>query len=155
MIDVTFEELSPITGQQEVIVELTDTGLLTKLCMGSGYYTDSSLVLGSDAQIQYESTLPRICIDKRHVDVENLVWYPFVFSLDKAVIFPDEGDTKRMVWKVCEIIDFTDDDVKNYPNAIIRRKVDVDNCIEFNADAFSNAFEKLYELNLPKHKEIG
>jgi hypothetical protein len=155
MINETFEEVSPITGEQEVIVELTDTGLLTKLCMGSGYYTDSSLELGSDAQIQYESTLPRICIDKRHVDVENLVWYPFVFSLDKAVIFPDESDNKKMVWKVCEIIDFTEDDIKNYPNARIKRKVDVDNCIEFKADAFTAAFEKLYQLNAPKYREIG
>lgn len=155
MIDQTLEEKSPITGKDEVIVELSDSGLLTKLCMGSGYYTDSSLVLGSDNQIQYESTLPRICIDKRHIDVDNCVWYPFVFSLDTAVIFPDEGNERKLVWKVCAIVDFTDDDIKSYPNAKIKRKVDVDNAFEFEADGFRFAFEKLYELNAPKYREIG
>lgn len=155
MISETLEEKSPITGKDEVIVELTDSGILTKLCMGSGYYTDSSLVLGSDNQIQYESTLPRICIDKRHIDVDNSVWYPFIFSLDKAVIFPDEGDNRKLVWKVCAIVDFTKDDIKSYPNAEIQRKVDVDNAIEFESNGFALAFEKLYELNAPKYREIG
>jgi hypothetical protein len=31
----------------------------------------------------------------------------------------------------------------------------VDNSIEFDAEGFSLAFEKLYELNAPKYREIG
>jgi hypothetical protein len=154
MISETLEEKSPITGKDEVIVELSDSGLLTKLCMGSGYYTDSSLALGSDNQIQYESTLPRICIDKRHIDLDNCVWYPFVFSLDTAVIFPDEGENRKLVWKVCAIVDFTKDDLETYPNAEIQRKVDVDNAFEFEATSFREAFEKLFELNAPKYREV-
>jgi hypothetical protein len=74
--------------------------------------------------------------------------------LDTAVIFPDEGEERKMVWKVCAIVDFTKDDVETYPNAEIQRKVDVDNAFEFEATSFREAFEKLFELNAPKYREV-
>lgn len=151
----TYDEVSPITNNMSVLVETDEaTGITYKICMESGYVTNSFLLEGSKTTNDLSSSIPRIAFDSRIVDRFNQVWIPTMESTEFAAIYPtvDPNDAQSFIWQVTPIKKLNEDERKNYPNPekegeYLDSFVDFDESVEFPQSSFFEAFDYFVSLS--------
>ena len=93
---------SPITKREEVLVEYDDKNGESKMCIGSGFFTNEyplNYKKHPDFEIgKYEKNMPRLMKDLRFDDGESY-WYPTTIQTNEGMVFPD-GESKDQ-WKWC------------------------------------------------------
>ena len=83
-------EISPFTDKKSVIVEKTDTGIETRICMDTGYTTNSDYKIGSENIKKVEESTSRLIKELRFSDILlNQYWYPTTAMFSTGMIYPD------------------------------------------------------------------
>lgn len=146
------DEISPITGNKSVVVDQDPaTGLISKLCLESGYTTNSFLIDGSKTMQDLETQLPKIARDLKVVDQLGWVWIPMMQNTEKAVIYPF-GTKEEWVWQVSplsvgDVVEKEDDETfnPNDPGNYQMIEVNYQEAKEFKSSEFRQAFEYLID----------
>ena len=147
----TFDEISPITKEQTVMVDVDSSGVKHKLCMKSGYATNDRLINDSEYTIESLSKSPALVNNFKIVDDEGYVWIPMNSSTNHAAILPveDKDDETTFNWAVCPITKSSEDYFNpENPNEKYGYKIDFDNCTLFPMMDFIEAFETFLYKNL-------
>lgn len=151
---LNYDELSPITGNMCVMVELDATkGEHMKLCMESGYQTFDSWKDGTDIVEKFLSVSPELVKTTKFIDDNNNVWVKIIMMTPDVVLNPDlvigEDDNVKMIWKV-STFRLLDEGVLPDKNMVTvqigdRFKVlDEDTCSIFDELDFENATLEFY-----------
>lgn len=147
MIELKYDEISPITNNLCVIVDTTESGQKSYMCMESGFVTNESLLIDSDNIITHESYISQLMRDAKCVDYSRgLVWYPTYIHVGNYVLYCT-GDQENLTWEVATIVALSDEEIGNYPipgrNAeFYDARIDTDTAIQYAN--FGNAMEALY-----------
>jgi hypothetical protein len=147
-----YDEKSPITGNQCVLVETDEhTGLTSYMCMESGFTCHEKLTIDSDYTQKYEETITQLMRDVKHIDQERgLVWYPSFIHINGVGMLYTIGNTASdMHWQMAQVVDITGDERLKYPvpgkeNEYFTSRLDVENALTFDAMNFENALDALY-----------
>jgi hypothetical protein len=145
----TYDELSPITGNMSVLVDRDEsTGMISKMCIESGYTTNSFLVEGSKTMEQLRTTIPRIAYNLKFVDDKNNVWIPTMQSTEFSSMYPfeDPNNPNDFIWRITPIKKLSEEESKKYPNPdkpgeFMDSYIDFENSKDFPKEDFAKAFE--------------
>ena len=147
---ITYDAISPVTGNQCVLEEADErTGVVSMICMETGYTTTDKLVHESDAQETYEAGLTELMKEARIIDAVGLCWYPAFMQLPGAMIYPD-GTATDFHYEVAEVIDIVGDEREKYPvpgkeGEYFTARLDVENASQFEMKEFETALNFFYE----------
>ena len=136
---------SPITKENHVIQELNDSSGVSKMCIGSGFFTNEyplNYKKHSDFPIEkYEENMPQIMKDVRFDDGESY-WYPTTIQTSDGMIYP-EGTKEKWYWSYTPIMKLSEDEVKNLSNGdtVYESKLDVAKTKRF--DRFMDACKEM------------
>lgn len=101
---LNYDEISPITGNLCVLVEMDQTqGQNMRLCMESGYHTFDNWKEGSEAVNIFLSAAPELIKDTAVVDEDQQVWVKIIMMTPDVVLNPDaqiSDDGVKLIWKV-------------------------------------------------------
>lgn len=98
---LTYDEISPITGNMCVLVEPDSTkNQNMRLCMESGYQTFDSWKEGSEIVDKFMSASPDLVRNTAMVDEEGNVWVKIIMMTPDVVLNPDIDDSLDSVWRV-------------------------------------------------------
>lgn len=153
--DNKFDEISPITNNLSVIVDTDDaTGITSKICMESGFTTNSFLKDGSKTLDELRNQIPKIAYELRVVDSDNNVWIPAMQSTEYAALYPidSQNENESFNWQVTPIKKLSEEESKKYPNPdkpgeFMSSYVDFQNSENFPQDSFMKAFESFINLS--------
>ena len=127
---------SPITNKDHVIQELSETSGVSKMCIGSGYFTNEyplNYKKHPDFPIEkYEENMPQIIKDVRFDDGESY-WYPTTIQTDSGMIYP-EGTKEKWYWSYTPIMKLSDEEAKKLSDGdtIYESKLDVSKTQRFD-----------------------
>jgi len=150
--------LSPIDGNSDYCFESHDerTGITSYLDYGTGYTSNSKLVIESDYVEQAEKQQPKLVTDLKVEDgLRNLTWYPSVINLPmQGMIFP-MGTQDEWHWEVMKVRDVTEEEKETYPlpdgkEGFFKTILDVKGKIDFASNDFMSALKEIggvVELN--------
>jgi len=147
---ITYDAKSPVTGNQCVLEEADEqTGVVSMICMETGYTTTDKLINGSDEQQAYESGLTELMREAKVIDAVGLCWYPAFMQLPGAMIYPD-GDKNNFYYEVAEVVEITGEERKDYPvpgkeGEYFTARLDVENATQFEMNKFETALNFFYE----------
>lgn len=146
-----FDEISPITKEQTVMVDVDSSGMKHRLCMKSGYATNDKLMNGSEHTIKSLLNSSVLVNNFKIIDEQGYVWIPMNSSTNHAAILPveDKDDDTTFNWAVCPISKYFDDYFNpENPNEKYGYKIDFENCSLFPMMDFIEAFETFLYKNL-------
>ena len=138
-------EQSPITNKKEVVVDIDDKQVESRLCIGSGFFTNEyplNYKKHPDFKIKkYEKNMPQLMKDLRFDDGESY-WYPTTIQLQDGIIFPEGKDADNWKWCYAPIEQLGEDDkVGDYESKINMAKAE-------RFDRFLEASKKLNGVDL-------
>lgn len=109
-------EISPITNTQSVIVEVNEDGMESRICMDTGYTTQTKYKIGDEKVIaEYEASTSQLIKDLRFTDEKlGQYWYLTTVMFTKGMIYP-EGTKEDWKWVYAPIIHISKKDQKEYP----------------------------------------
>ena len=111
-IDTT--EKSPFTGKTSVVVEEVN-GIETRICMDTGFTTNSEYKLGSAAVEKFEQSTAEIIRKLRHIDEDlQQYWYPTTVMFSTGIIYP-VGSEEEWEWSYAPIVELSKEEQKEYP----------------------------------------
>lgn len=149
-----YDELSPITGNRSVLIEAdTATNIESRICMESGYTTKDTLLIGSQAAMDYESMGMTEFMKAVKYDDENLgtVWYPAFIQMQHAMLYCERVDasSNTLVWKVAQVKEIDAKLRLQYPipgkdNEYYTSRLDVENALTFEKLQFKAALDQCY-----------
>lgn len=149
MLRLSYDEISPITGNKSVLVEQDPfTNDQVKLCMESGYQTylknwkSDNIELISDLEKQFPEDITKTKI----VDSNGNVWYKSYLVSRNVILFPEET-----VWKVALLVETDpgsgiDVDIPLTPETTVKKFVDIDNAKVFGLLEYENALFEFQQL---------
>jgi len=151
---MNYDEISPITGNQSVLIEADPTtGIESRICMESGYTTTERLKIGSQEAIDYENSgITQFMCDMKYSD-ESLgtIWYPAFIQMQSAMLYCERVDnaSNELIWKVARVINLFGDDRLKYPvpdkeNEYYTSRLDVENAHTFTKFKFKDALDQCY-----------
>jgi len=147
---ITYDAISPITGNECVLEEADEqTGVVSMICMETGFTTTDQLVFESEAQETYEAGLTELMKQARVIDAVGLCWYPAFMQLPGAMMYPD-GDASNFHYEIAEVVAITGEDRENYPvpgkdGEYFTARLDVENATHFEMKQFETALNFFYE----------
>jgi hypothetical protein len=136
---------SPITKKNHVLVDHDDKGGESKMCIGSGYFTNENPLnhkKNPDFDIsRYEKNMPKLMKDIRFDDGESY-WYPTTIQTDEGMIYP-EGTKEKWYWSFTPIKKLSKDESKKLSNkdTVYESKLDVSQTKRF--DRFLEACKEM------------
>ena len=108
-------DISPFTNNKSVIVETLENGVETRICMDSGFTTNSDYKIGSENIKKVEESTSRLIKELRFSDILlNQYWYPTTAMFSTGMIYPD-GTRDDWKWCYAPIIEMTEEEQKKYP----------------------------------------
>ena len=144
----------------------TEDGVIkTWLCMTSGYTSNTTMTLDSEALKKTLELTADLIRDLRQDHVppgggEKLAWFPTAITMpNKGMIFPEPiKKTKDWGWTVVKAIPIPEDERKNYPDAtnpgtFYKHKMDMKNLKRFDKLCFMDAAEELGMFAKPEINE--
>lgn len=134
-----YDEISPITGNKSVLVEEVYDNVYQKICVESGFYTQTDWEDGSDQVDNYEETITDHNIDHKVVDENGLVWYPYMLTTRKSTMYADNFNGE-FSWFVCALSSEPSEDNS------IKISIDQNKSKVFNKDKFEEALSEFYIL---------
>ena len=134
----------------------TEDGVIkTWLCMTSGYTSNTTMTLDSEALKQSLELTAELIKDLR-LDLvppgggEKLAWFPTAITMpDKGMIFPEPiEDKKDWQWTVVKAIPIPEDEQHKYPDptnpgTFYKNRMDMKNLKRYNKLEFMDAAEEL------------
>ena len=148
MIKLEYDEISPITNNLCVLVEASDTGLNSYICMESGFGTNDLLRIGSDDVNIYEERISQLMRDVKYIDeTRGLIWYPSYIHVGSYVLYCIGSTIKDLAWEVAPIVSLSEEESKQYPvpgreNEYFTSRIDI-GAAQFYID-FNTALTSLY-----------
>ena len=107
-------EISPFTGKKSVVTEEYN-GVETRICMDTGFTTNSEYKTDSDRIEEFESTTSELIRNLRYTDEQlGQYWYPTTVMFTDGIIYPEGGLTDWM-WVYAPIVELTEEEKKDYP----------------------------------------
>ena len=104
--------ISPITKEKHVIVEFDDRHGESKMCVGSGFYTNENpLNYKKNPKFdvdKYEDKMPELMKSLRFDDGESY-WYPTTIQTQKGMVYP-EGTRDKWGWSYTPISKLTEEE---------------------------------------------
>ena len=148
-----YDEISPITGNQCVIIEVDESSNTTSyVCMESGYVTNSIFEIGSAAQLQYHETISQLMRDLSKEDSERkLMWYPAFMQTPAGMLYV-AGDTMEDAhWEVAPVVSISAEDKEKYPipgkeGRFYQSRAATELADKFDSQDFETAMGKLFDL---------
>ena len=135
---------------------MTEDGpIKTWLCMTSGYTSNTTMTLDSEALKQTLELTAELIKDLRQDHIppgggEKLAWFPTAITMpDKGMIFPEPiKDKKDWGWTVVKSIPIPEDEQHKYPDPRnpgqnYKHKMDMKNMKRFGKLEFMDAAEEL------------
>lgn len=147
---ITYDAISPITGNECVLEEADEqTGVVSMICMETGFTTTDQLVFESEAQETYEAGLTELMKQARVIDAVGLCWYPAFMQLPGAMMYPD-GDANNFHYEVAEVVEISGEEREKYPvpgkeGEYFTARLDVENATQFEMKQFETALNFFYE----------
>ena len=135
----------------------TKDGIIkTWLCMTSGYTSNTTMTLDSEALKQTLELTADLIKDLR-LDLvppgggEKLAWFPTAITMpEKGMIFPEpiKKGEKEWGWTVVKAIDIPEEEQKKYPDprnpgTFYKKRMDMKNLKRFDKLCFMDAAEEL------------
>jgi hypothetical protein len=148
MIDLEYDEMSPITGTKSVLIEAMDNGTNSYICMESGYVSNDQFTIGSEITALHETTISQLMRDVKVTDtVKGLVWYPAYIQLANFVLYCSGTSKEDLQWETAAIVEITPEEMEQYPvpgkeGEYFNARIDVENANKFIA--FADALDNLY-----------
>ena len=117
---------SPITKRQEVLVEYDEKAGVSKMCIGSGFFTNEyplNYKKHPDFEIaKYEKNMPQLMQDLRFDDGESY-WYPTTIQTEDGMLFPSGISKDDWKWAYAPIETLSEDEkVGDYESKINMEK---------------------------------
>jgi len=158
---------SPICGSDamyESEFKTQDGVIKTWLCMTSGYTSNTTMTLDSEALKKTLELTADLIKDLRQDHIppggkEKLAWFPTVITMpDKGMVFPElkKGDSDWK-WTVVKAIPIPKDEQSKYPDptnpgTFYKNKMDMENLKRFDKLCFMGAAEELGMFAKPEVK---
>ena len=140
----------------------TQEGIIkTWLCMTSGYTSNTTMTLDSEALKQTLELTAELIKDLRQDHVppgggEKLAWFPTAITMpEKGMIFPEPlKDTNGWSWTVVKAIPIPEDEQEKYPDprnpgTNYKNRMDMKNLKRFGKLKFMDAAEELGMFSKP------
>ena len=133
-----------------------DGPIKTWLCMTSGYTSNTTMTLDSEALKQTLELTADLIKDLRQ-DHDGLVYFPTVITMpEKGMIFPEPiKDTDDWGWTIVKAISIPEDEQYKYPDptnpgTFYKKRMDMENLKRFDKLCFMDAAEELglFDKNL-------
>ena len=136
----------------------TQDGIVkTWLCMTSGYTSNTTMTLDSEALKQTLELTAELIKDLRQDHVppgggEKLAWFPTAITMpDKGMVFPEPvpgAGKEEWMWTVVKAIDIPEEEQSKYPDSRnpgtnYKKRMDMKNMKRFNKLCFMDAAEEL------------
>lgn len=114
----------------------------------SGFASDSTKVLGSEAQIEFESKLPQLYQDLKWIDPStNLVWYPTSYNQpSKGMVFAEGTSIEDWKWSAVVAVPLTAFEKGKFPKGT-DYKMDLSKLKQFERENFMDALEYIGYFN--------
>ena len=142
-----YDEVSPITGTKCVLVEEVEEGLLSKICMESGYTTFiPSCHPDNPIFEEFEKTLPDFIRERAFIDEFGFRWYLSIINVPPAGMLFPEPDEDSFIWIGGKFIDIVDTDTGEH-----QFEFDWDNAGKYAANDFSSAMDDLSAIMATYH----
>lgn len=107
--------ISPFTQNKSVIVENTETGIETRICMDTGYTTNSNYKMDSENITEIEKSTSKLIKDLKYADHElNQYWYLTTAMFSTGMIYP-EGTPDSWNWVYAPILEINEHEKEKYP----------------------------------------
>jgi predicted ATP-dependent endonuclease of OLD family len=132
-----YDEVSPITNNFCVLVDIDEeTTLVSKICMESGYVTNSYLMNNSEVLEKLQSSIAKVAFDFKIIDTFGYIWIPCMQASENSSIYPIPDTNKKL----------SEEDSKKYPDPnnegkFLESYIDFENSVEFPKDNFVDAFK--------------
>ena len=149
-----YDEISPITGNQTVLIEADPTtGVESRICMESGYTTTEQFKIGSQEALDYENAGMTEFMRAVKFSDETLgtIWYPAFIQMQGAMLYCEQLDnsSNSLIWKVARVVNVTDEERSKYPipgkeNEYYSSRLDVENALSFEKFQFKAALDQCY-----------
>jgi adenine specific DNA methylase Mod len=121
-------ETSPITERDEVLVEQDPKNGLSKMCIGSGFFTNEyplNYIKHPDFKIEdFEEGMPELVKDLRFDDGESY-WYPTTIRTNQGMVFPVGSDTESFKWCFAPVMKLTASEKKEQIAGEYEEKLDM------------------------------
>ena len=158
--------ISPVCGGNacyESEFQTQDGTIKTCLCMTSGYTSNTTMTLDSEALKQTLELTAELIKDLRQDHVppgggEKLAWFPTVITMpEKGMIFPEpvKGTENEWLWTVVKSIPISKEEQHKFPDPtnpgkFYEKKMDMKNLKRFDKLCFMDAAEELgmFDKNL-------
>ena len=125
---------SPITKREEVLVDNDGKNGISKMCIGSGFFTNENPLnykKNPDFDInRYEKNMPQLMKDLRFDDGESY-WYPTTIRTSEGMLFPSGESKDSWKWAVAPIVKLSKKEVKD-SNGEYVEKIDMKKAKFFN-----------------------
>lgn len=139
---LTYDEISPITGNRTVLVEEEEfSGDNVKLCMETGYqtYQFNWRVENEEIIANLENQFPYNVVDSKFIDPGGNVWYKSFLISPNVLLYPDEK-----TWKVAFLVELDPGDgvpiqVPTSENTFATKYLDEANSSTFEETKFEDA----------------
>jgi len=148
-----YDSHSPITGNLCVLEEADDTsGLVSYMCMETGWTTAEHMKIGSDAVQAFEQGISELMKDCSVEDEERgLVWYPAFLQMPNAMLYCAGESAETLRWEVAEIVSVDGDERLKYPipgrdGEYFTSRLDIENAKTFDKVQFDSALDELYKI---------
>ena len=156
--------ISPICGGNACYESefQTQEGIVkTWLCMTSGYTSNTTMTLGSDALTQTLELTADLIKDLRQDCIppgggEKLAWFPTAITMpEKGMIFPEPiKDTDDWGWTVVKAVPIPEEEQEKYPDPrnpckFYKKRMDMKNMKRYNNLCFMDAAEELGMFEKP------
>lgn len=132
---ITYDEISPITKNLTVLIDKDEeTGIISKLCMESGFTTNTLMI---DTEEFWESLKYHFPIGHQfaYKDDTGTIWIPSAQASPSAAIYPAEDrESQELIWQVTPAI-FDD----SLPEGEL--ELDFDASKRFGKFQYSDAFD--------------
>ena len=144
-------KMSPITKREELLVEYDDKNGESKMCIGSGVFTNEyplNYKKWPDFDIgKYEKNMPKLMKELRFDDGESY-WYPTTIRTSKEMLFP-VGTKDDWKWCYAKVKNLTEDEKEIFSkDKNFESKLDMENAEYTANNAFVLAIRKISGYSL-------
>ena len=109
------KEKSPFTNRVSVIVEKDEKAGISKMCMDTGYNTNSNLTIGNKQVEEFEARSPKIITSTRYEDkLLGQYWYLTTIVMEHGMLYP-EGTKENYDWVYSPVVKIPKDEQIKYP----------------------------------------
>ena len=148
-----YDEISPITGNLCVIVEVDEQSNTTSyICMESGYVSNSMFAIDSPSQAQYDATVSQLMRDLKKMDNERkLVWYPAFMQTPAGMLYVAGESKENAHWEVAPVVAIAEDEKEKYPvpgkeGRYFQSRAAIELAQKFDSQDFEMAMNTLFNL---------